>query len=93
MKKLLFLSLMVLLISCGKDGSLLRVNNSLGLACFVGVGFFVGACLGYIYAKIPYTDVSTGEKYIIPCKKFPCIIKWAAVVACLGFLGGLCYLS
>ena len=48
--------LMMLLTSCGEGGSFLRVNNSLGLASFIGVGLLVGACLGFIYAIMPRID-------------------------------------
>lgn len=60
--------LMMLLTSCGEGGSFLRVNNSLGLASFIGVGLLVGACLGFIYAIMPRIDIITGTK-ITSCEK------------------------
>lgn len=62
--------LMMLLTSCGEGGSFLRVNNSLGLASFIGVGLLVGACLGFIYAIMPRIDIITGTK-ITSCEKKP----------------------
>ena len=93
MKKLLFMPLMMLLTSCGEGGSFLRVNNSLGLAGFIGVGLFVGASLGFIYAIFPHTDISTGAKYVIHGRKFSYAIKGAVITACIAFLAGLCYFS
>ncbi len=55
--------LMMLLTSCGEGGSFLRVNNSLGLASFIGVGLLVGACLGFIYAIMPRIDIITRARF------------------------------
>ena len=93
MKKLLFMPLMMLLTSCGEGGSFLRVNNSLGLASFIGVGLLVGACLGFIYAIMPRIDIITGTKITSCEKKTSCVIGGAVITACVAFLTGLCYFS
>ena len=93
MKKLLFLPLMMLLTSCGEGGSFLRVNNSLGLASFVGVGLLVGACLGFVYAMMPSIDIITGIKRTSSEKKISCVIGGAVITACVAFLAGLFYFS
>ena len=99
MKKLLFMPLMMLLTSCGEGGSFLRVNNSLGLASFIGVGLLVGACLGFIYAIMPRIDIITGTKITSCEKKNSCVIGGSGaeenvfITACVAFLAGLCYFS
>ncbi len=82
--------LMMLLTSCGEGGSFLRVNNSLGLASFIGVGLLVGACLGFIYAIMPRIDIITRARFDSSEEKSYYILRGALIVAGIAFFVGLC---
>lgn len=92
MKKLLFcVPLMMLLTSCGGDGSLLRVpNNSLGLACFALIGLGVGAVLGFAYALMPRRNLFTGA-YSVHASKKKSVLYGALITGVIAYMAGLVF--
>ncbi len=89
MKKLLFcMPLMVLLTSCGENGSFMKIPNSIGFACFVAVGLALGAALSFIYKRRPRRNICTGSYSVYPpsCRQ---LVFGALIGGVLALLSGI----
>lgn len=80
MKPLLFLSLAAFAVSNGNDGSFYQNPGTYFL--FSGIGFAIGAILGFFFARMPnfdYEEVKVSLKMLLPC-----MLIWGIIIAGIG---------
>lgn len=80
MKSLLFLSLAAFAVSNGNDGSFYQNPGTYFL--FSGIGFAIGAVLGFFFARMPnfdYEEVKVSLKTLLPC-----MLIWGIIIADIG---------
>ena len=80
MKSLLFLSLAAFAVSNGNDGSFYQNPGTYFL--FSGIGFAIGAVLGFFFARMPnfdYEEVKVSLKTLLPC-----MLIWGIIIAGIG---------
>ena len=81
MKSLLFLSLAAFAVSNGNDGSFYQNPGTYFL--FSGIGFAIGAVLGFFFARMPnfdYEEVKVSLKTLLPC-----MLIWGIIIAGIGY--------